>query len=92
MSMCWPCTTQEKSFWAWFLCRKTVRDTIIEKFAGPYDRGEYSPSVQKTLYDSQVLVLDRQPEVGHKQSLQHFFVKTLQSDAHCQFAVNTNEH
>uniref|UniRef100_W5LDH9 Uricase n=1 Tax=Astyanax mexicanus TaxID=7994 RepID=W5LDH9_ASTMX len=42
---------------------KTVKDTIIEKFGGPYDRGEYSPSVQKTLYESQVLVLDRVPEV-----------------------------
>lgn len=40
-----------------------VKETIIEKFAGPYDCGEYSPSVQKTLYDTQVLVLDRIPEV-----------------------------
>lgn len=40
-----------------------VKDTIIEKFAGPYDLGEYSPSVQKTLYDTQVMVLDRIPEV-----------------------------
>lgn len=35
----------------------------MEKFAGPYDRGEFSPSVQKTLYDSQVLILHRVPEV-----------------------------
>lgn len=41
-----------------------MKETIIEKFAGPYDRGEYSPSVQKTLYETQVLVLDRVPEVG----------------------------
>lgn len=40
-----------------------MKETIIEKFAGPYDRGEYSPSVQKTLYETQVLVLDRLPEV-----------------------------
>lgn len=46
--------------------RKTVKETIIEKFAGPYDRGEYSPSVQKTLYETQVLVLDRLPEVLHE--------------------------
>lgn len=44
--------------------RKTVKDTIIQKFAGPYDRGEYSPSVQKTLYDTQLLVLDRIPQVS----------------------------
>lgn len=40
-----------------------MKETIIENFAGPYDRGEYSPSVQKTLYETQVLVLDRLPEV-----------------------------
>uniref|UniRef100_A0AAY4E2K9 Uricase n=1 Tax=Denticeps clupeoides TaxID=299321 RepID=A0AAY4E2K9_9TELE len=42
---------------------KTIRDSIIEKFAGPYDRGQYSPSVQKTLYETQVLVLQQLPEV-----------------------------
>ncbi|XP_076134167.1 uricase isoform X1 [Alosa pseudoharengus] len=55
---------------------KTVRDTIIEKFAGPYDRGEYSPSVQKTLYDTQVLVLDRVPEIEEIEVVmpnQHYF-------------------
>ena len=41
-----------------------MKDTIIEKFAGPYDRGQYSPSVQKTLYETQVLVLDRVSEVS----------------------------
>lgn len=40
-----------------------MKETITEKFAGPYDRGEFSPSVQKTLYDSQVLILQRIPEV-----------------------------
>lgn len=44
--------------------RKSVKETIIEKFAGPYDRGEFSPSVQKTLYETQVLVLDRVLEVS----------------------------
>ncbi|XP_046892926.1 uricase isoform X1 [Hypomesus transpacificus] len=42
---------------------RCVKNTIIEKFAGPYDRGEFSPSVQKTLYDTQVMVLNRLPEV-----------------------------
>ena len=41
-----------------------MKNTIIEKFAGPYDRGEFSPSVQKTLYDTQVMVLNRLPEVN----------------------------
>uniref|UniRef100_A0A5F9C8S0 Uricase n=1 Tax=Oryctolagus cuniculus TaxID=9986 RepID=A0A5F9C8S0_RABIT len=40
-----------------------VRDTVLEKFAGPYDKGEYSPSVQKTLYDIQVLTLSRVPQI-----------------------------
>ncbi|XP_028919868.1 uricase-like [Ornithorhynchus anatinus] len=40
-----------------------VRETILEKFAGPYDKGEYSPSVQKTLYDIQVLALSRISEI-----------------------------
>nr|XP_005993907.1 PREDICTED: uricase-like isoform X1 [Latimeria chalumnae]CCT61357.1 uricase [Latimeria menadoensis] len=42
---------------------KTVYDVIIEKFAGPYECGEYSPSVQKTLYETQVLCLNRVPEI-----------------------------
>lgn len=41
-----------------------MKETIIEKFAGPYNHGEYSPSVQHTLYNAQVLVLDRIPEVS----------------------------
>ncbi|XP_059385032.1 uricase isoform X1 [Carassius carassius] len=56
---------------------KTVKDTIIQKFAGPYDRGEYSPSVQKTLYDTQVLVLDRIPQVEEIEIImpnQHYFI------------------
>ncbi|KAM4629495.1 uricase [Polymixia lowei] len=55
---------------------KSVKETIIEKFAGPYDRGEYSPSVQKTLYDTQVLILDRIPEVEEIEIVmpnQHYF-------------------
>nr|KAF6378814.1 hypothetical protein mMyoMyo1_009716 [Myotis myotis] len=41
----------------------TIRDIVLEKFAGPHDKGEYSPSVQKTLYDIQVLSLSRVPEI-----------------------------
>ncbi|KAA0707994.1 Uricase [Triplophysa tibetana] len=56
---------------------KTVKDTIVQKFAGPYDRGEYSPSVQKTLYETQLLVLDRIPEVEEIEIImpnQHYFI------------------
>ncbi|XP_070688904.1 uricase [Pempheris klunzingeri] len=56
---------------------KCVKETIIEKFAGPYDCGEYSPSVQKTLYETQVLVLDRIPEVDEIEIImpnQHYFI------------------
>uniref|UniRef100_A0A3Q0S0B0 Uricase n=1 Tax=Amphilophus citrinellus TaxID=61819 RepID=A0A3Q0S0B0_AMPCI len=55
---------------------KTVKETIIERFAGPYDRGEYSPSVQKTLYETQVQVLDRIPEVDEIEIImpnEHYF-------------------
>ncbi|KAK2491073.1 hypothetical protein MC885_011968 [Smutsia gigantea] len=41
----------------------TVRDIILKKFAGPFNKGEYSPSVQKTLYDIQVLSLSQVPEI-----------------------------
>ncbi|KAM3915040.1 uricase-like [Leptodactylus fuscus] len=41
----------------------TVKEIVLDKFAGPYDKGEYSPSVQKTLYDIQVLSLASVPEI-----------------------------
>lgn len=55
---------------------KCIKDIIIEKFAGPYNKGEYSPSVQKTLYESQVMVLDHLPEVEEIEIVmpnQHYF-------------------
>lgn len=55
---------------------KSVRNTIIEKFAGPFDRGEFSPSVQKTLYEAQVMVLDRVPVIEEIEIVmpnQHYF-------------------
>uniref|UniRef100_A0A4W2H6W5 Uricase n=1 Tax=Bos indicus x Bos taurus TaxID=30522 RepID=A0A4W2H6W5_BOBOX len=42
---------------------EAVRGIVLKKFAGPYDKGEYSPSVQKTLYDIQVLSLSQLPEI-----------------------------
>lgn len=53
-----------------------VKETILEKFAGPYDVGEYSPSVQKTLYETQILVLNRVGEVEEIEIVmpnQHYF-------------------
>lgn len=69
----WLYNTQHVDFdAAW----KRVKDTIIEKFAGPYDHGEFSPSVQKTLYETQVLVLDRISQVDEIEIVmpnQHYF-------------------
>ncbi|XP_070817525.1 uricase [Chaetodon trifascialis] len=69
----WRYNTQDVDFDAAWKC---VKETIIEKFAGPYDHGEYSPSVQKTLYDTQVLVLRRLVEVDEIEIVmpnQHYF-------------------
>uniref|UniRef100_A0A3Q3K112 Uricase n=1 Tax=Monopterus albus TaxID=43700 RepID=A0A3Q3K112_MONAL len=66
-------STQDVDFdGAW----KCIKDTIIEKFAGAYDRGEFSPSVQKTLYDTQLLVLNRVPQVDEIEIVmpnEHYF-------------------
>ncbi|TSM94616.1 Uricase [Bagarius yarrelli] len=48
---------------------KTVKDSVIETFAGPFDHGKYSPSVQKTLYDTQLLV----EEIEIIMPNQHYF-------------------
>ncbi|KAG9482949.1 uricase-like [Eleutherodactylus coqui] len=42
---------------------RAVKEIVLDKFSGPYDKGEYSPSVQKTLYDMQVLILSHVPEI-----------------------------
>ncbi|XP_039983668.1 uricase isoform X2 [Xiphias gladius] len=59
---------------------RCVKETIIEKFAGPYNCGEFSPSVQKTLYETQVLVLARVPEVDEIEIVmpnQHYFTVNM---------------
>lgn len=43
--------------------RNTVKDAILNVFAGPPDTGIFSPSVQNTLYLTEKLVLDTVPEV-----------------------------
>ncbi|XP_029004723.1 uricase [Betta splendens] len=65
--------TQDVDFDAAWSC---VKETIVEKFAGPYDRGEFSPSVQKTLYEAQVLALNRIPEMDEIEIVmpnEHYF-------------------
>ncbi|XP_053324930.1 uricase-like [Spea bombifrons] len=55
---------------------KTIKETILDTFSGPYDKGEYSPSVQKTLYDIQKLSLDRIPEIDEIEVIlpnKHYF-------------------
>ena len=46
-----------------FVGRETVKSSILDVFAGPPDTGVFSPSVQKTLYDSQKLILSKVPQV-----------------------------
>lgn len=43
----------------------TVKDAILDKFAGPPDIGVYSPSVQHTLYQAEKVVLEKVPEVSN---------------------------
>lgn len=41
----------------------TVKEAILDKFAGPPDTGVYSPSVQHTLYQAQKVVLEKVSEI-----------------------------
>ncbi|CAB3231277.1 unnamed protein product [Arctia plantaginis] len=41
----------------------TVKDAILDKFAGPPDIGVYSPSVQHTLYQAEKTVLEKVSEI-----------------------------
>jgi len=64
----WPSTINLHSAF-----RNTVRDTIMEVFAGPSDHGVFSPSVQLTLYDTEKLALARIPQVSAAGSLKAMF-------------------
>ncbi|XP_040263880.1 uricase-like isoform X1 [Bufo bufo] len=69
--------------------RNTVKDNILDKFAGPYDKGEYSPSVQKTLYDIQVLSLSSVPEIDEIEMIlpnKHYFTIDLS-----KFGLSNND-
>lgn len=50
----------------------TVKDAILDKFAGPADIGIYSPSVQHTLYQAEKTVLEKVSEVRILNSYIHF--------------------
>ncbi|KAK2144123.1 hypothetical protein LSH36_783g00006 [Paralvinella palmiformis] len=43
-----------------------VKETILEVFAGPPSSGIFSPSVQKTLYDTQKLAMARIPQFSYE--------------------------
>ena len=49
--------------------RDTVKDSILKVFAGPADKGVFSPSVQNTLHLAEKLVLDSIPEVSRNYSI-----------------------
>jgi len=42
----------------------TVKDCILDAFAGPADTGIFSPSVQNTLYLAEKKVLERIPQMS----------------------------
>jgi hypothetical protein len=48
--------------------RKTVKECILDQFAGPPDTGIFSPSVQNTLYLAERMILDRVEQVRIGQS------------------------
>ena len=41
----------------------TVRDTVLEVFAGPADTGVFSPSVQNSQFLTQKLILEKFPQI-----------------------------
>ena len=41
----------------------TVRDTVLEVFAGPADTGVFSPSVQNSQFLTQKLILEKFPKI-----------------------------
>ncbi|XP_069795439.1 uricase isoform X1 [Narcine bancroftii] len=56
---------------------KSVKESILEIFAGPYNLGSYSPSIQKSLYEAQCLSLSRVPEMEEIEIImpnKHYFM------------------
>ena len=51
------------------VCRDTVVDCIVDKFAGPAGEGLFSPSVQLTLYDTEKLVLGKIKQVSQEMNI-----------------------
>ena len=44
--------------------RETVRKAVLDEFAGPADVGVYSPSVQKTIFDTQKRAMSLVPQIS----------------------------
>lgn len=42
----------------------SIKECILDKFAGPPDTGAFSPSVQNTLYLAEKMALDKIPQVS----------------------------
>ncbi|XP_072366452.1 uricase [Scyliorhinus torazame] len=58
----------------------SVKDSIIESFAGPYGTGIYSPSAQNSLFKAQCLSLSRVPEMEEIEIImpnKHYFTIDL---------------
>uniref|UniRef100_A0A1Y1MX98 Uricase n=2 Tax=Photinus pyralis TaxID=7054 RepID=A0A1Y1MX98_PHOPY len=45
----------------------TIKNCIFDKFAGPPDKGIFSPSVQNTLYLAEKMALDKIPQISRIQ-------------------------
>ncbi|EFX89027.1 hypothetical protein DAPPUDRAFT_233847 [Daphnia pulex] len=69
----------------------TVKDAIIQVFAGPADKGIYSPSVQNTLHLTEKLVLDSVPEINYIEMIlpnKHYINVDLSKFKNVGFAHN----
>lgn len=66
-------STEVSAHWEYFTtknldfekAREFVKDTIIDNFSGPPEKGTYSPSVQNTLYISEKEILDKVPQISN---------------------------
>ncbi|XP_046643712.1 uricase-like [Daphnia pulicaria] len=69
----------------------TVKDAIMKVFAGPADKGIYSPSVQNTLHLTEKLVLDSVPEINYIEMIlpnKHYINVDLSKFKNVGFAHN----
>ncbi|KAH3799295.1 uricase-like [Dreissena polymorpha] len=74
---------------------ETVKATIMEKFAGPADKGVFSASVQHTLYISSQAALSRIPQMDHIEITlpnKHYFDVDFTRFPQVEFAGSENNH